>query len=94
MRLRSILILLLACCLLLVLSIHVAENRKKEGKDERENMALQVLKDTAISHIVQVALDKALSCLQNGFELFFGAQNHLVKIKDSLVDIHDFFVIA
>ncbi|XXG52497.1 hypothetical protein AAC387_Pa03g0815 [Persea americana] len=57
-------------------------------------MALQVLKDTAISYIVQVALDKAWSCLQNGVGLFLGAQNHLVKIKDSLVDIHDFIVIA
>ncbi|KAJ8635168.1 hypothetical protein MRB53_009435 [Persea americana] len=57
-------------------------------------MALQVLKDTAISYIVQVALDKAWSCLQNGVGLFLRAQNHMVKIKDSLVDIHDFIVIA
>ncbi|XXG52519.1 hypothetical protein AAC387_Pa03g0829 [Persea americana] len=57
-------------------------------------MVLEVLQDTAISYIVQVALDKAFSCLQNGYELFFGAPNHLVKIKDSLVDIHDFIVIA
>ncbi|RWR75858.1 Leucine-rich repeat [Cinnamomum micranthum f. kanehirae] len=50
--------------------------------------------DTAISHIVQVALDKAISCLQIGFELFCGAENRLVKIRDSKVDIHDFIVIA
>ncbi|XXG52498.1 hypothetical protein AAC387_Pa03g0816 [Persea americana] len=57
-------------------------------------MALQVVKDTAIEYIVQGALDKALSCLQHGFELFSGAQNRLEKIEDSLVDIHDFIVIA
>ncbi|XXG52523.1 hypothetical protein AAC387_Pa03g0832 [Persea americana] len=57
-------------------------------------MALQMLKETAISHIVQGALDKAWSCLQNGYELFLGAQNHLVKIRDSLKEIRDFIVIA
>eukprot|EP00268_Persea_americana_P016442 TRINITY_DN17797_c0_g2_i3.p1 TRINITY_DN17797_c0_g2~~TRINITY_DN17797_c0_g2_i3.p1 ORF type:complete len:167 (-),score=35.10 TRINITY_DN17797_c0_g2_i3:168-635(-) len=57
-------------------------------------MALRVVKDTAIEYIVQGALDKALSCLQHGFELFSGAQNRLEKIEDSLVDIHDFIVIA
>ncbi|KAJ8635191.1 hypothetical protein MRB53_009458 [Persea americana] len=58
-------------------------------------MALQVFKDTAISYTVQVALDAVKSCLQiGGVELFSGAQNHLVKIEDSLVDINDFIVIA
>ncbi|XXG52612.1 hypothetical protein AAC387_Pa03g0894 [Persea americana] len=49
---------------------------------------------TAISYIAQVALDKAWSCLPNGFELFLGAENHLVKIRDSLKEIRDFIVIA
>ena len=57
-------------------------------------MALQVLKNVATSHIVQVALDKVLSCFQNGFELLLGSQNHLVKIEDSLVAIHDFIVMV
>ncbi|RWR75771.1 putative disease resistance protein RGA4 [Cinnamomum micranthum f. kanehirae] len=51
-------------------------------------------RDTAISHIAQVALDKAWSCSQIGVDLFLGAENHLVKIKDSLVDMHKFIVIA
>ncbi|RWR75781.1 putative disease resistance protein RGA4 [Cinnamomum micranthum f. kanehirae] len=51
-------------------------------------------RNTTISHIVQVALDKARSCLQIVVDLFLGAENHLVKIKDSLVDIHKFIVIA
>ncbi|XXG52525.1 hypothetical protein AAC387_Pa03g0832 [Persea americana] len=69
--------------------------REKKRDDERENMALQVFKDTAISYTVQVALDAVKSCLQiGGVELFSGAQNHLVKIEDSLVDINDFIVIA
>ncbi|XXG52668.1 hypothetical protein AAC387_Pa03g0932 [Persea americana] len=45
----------------------------------------------AIAFIVQVALDAVKSCLQIGdVELFRGAQNHMVKIEDSLVDINDF----
>ncbi|XXG52670.1 hypothetical protein AAC387_Pa03g0932 [Persea americana] len=49
----------------------------------------------AIAFIVQVALDAVKSCLQIGdVELFRGAQNHMVKIEDSLVDINDFIVIA
>ncbi|RWR75837.1 putative disease resistance protein RGA3 [Cinnamomum micranthum f. kanehirae] len=54
-------------------------------------MALQVVKDTAIEYIVQGALDAVKSCLKIGVDR---AENHLVKIKDSLVDIHDFIVIA
>ncbi|XXG52595.1 hypothetical protein AAC387_Pa03g0885 [Persea americana] len=57
-------------------------------------MALQVLKETAISYIVQGALDATTSCLQIGVDLFRGAKNHLVKIKDSLAEIRDFIVIA
>ncbi|XXG52500.1 hypothetical protein AAC387_Pa03g0817 [Persea americana] len=69
------------------------EQKAKNKEDERENMVLKVVKDTAIEYIVQGALDAVKSCLQMGFD-FLGAKNHLVKIEDSLVDIHDFIVIA
>ncbi|RWR75760.1 putative disease resistance protein RGA4 [Cinnamomum micranthum f. kanehirae] len=57
-------------------------------------MALQVFKDTAISHAVQEALDATKSCLQIGVDLFRGAKNRLEKIEDSLMDINDFIIIA
>ncbi|XXG52505.1 hypothetical protein AAC387_Pa03g0820 [Persea americana] len=71
-----------------------AETPRIKKEDEQGNMALQLVKDMAISHIVQVALDTAKSCLQNGSGLFLGVQNELEKIKDFLEDIHDFIVIA
>ncbi|KAJ8635176.1 hypothetical protein MRB53_009443 [Persea americana] len=73
---------------------HSCAVRRIKKEDEHGNMALQLVKDMAISHIVQVALDMAKSCLQNGSGLFLGVQNELEKIKDFLEDIHDFIVIA
>ena len=57
------------------------EKKKKKREDELENvnMALQVVKDTAIAFIVQGALDATKCCLQIGVDLFRGAKNRLEK---------------
>ncbi|RWR75836.1 putative disease resistance protein RGA4 [Cinnamomum micranthum f. kanehirae] len=70
------------------------KKRKRKKEDERENMALQVVTDTAISYTVQGAWDAVKSCLQIGVDLFRGAKDRLVKIEVSLGVINNFIVIA